>query len=288
MKKFSVLPLLPCFALAQAPTASKDVEARRWSNTTTLSYVSTSGNSIVDTIGFSNDFVKKWSQISLTVKGGMLRSDATLSTPIAYGTSLEDAIIEKIGKSTLTAENYYLNGRLDYRLKDRDRWYWYGGSSWERNVPVGLNSRLAVTGGIGHIFADTDKNKWRMDAGLGVTREIPTVIPQGFQKEFGTINLTSELKHSFNKSVSYNADAAYTYNLKESRDWIVVLKQGLKVAMTKGIALKVGLDANYRNKPIMIPVKVHSLTDPSELLGNLVFPGKKLDTVATTSLVIAY
>jgi len=59
---------------AQTPqTPQAEVKTRDWSNVTTLSYVAASGNSSVNTLGFSNDFIRKWNLTALTVKGGMIR-----------------------------------------------------------------------------------------------------------------------------------------------------------------------------------------------------------------------
>ena len=225
--------------------------------------------------------------MTLTLKGGMIRSESTSVGFTASGSSLEDAKVHEDRTSSVTAENYSFSGRFDYRLKDMDKWYWYGGTSWEQNLPIGLDSRTAVSAGIGRILADT-KYKWRIDTGLGVTREEPTVLPPGFQKEFGTFNLTSSFQRSFNGNISYNADLACTYNLKRFKDSLIVFKQGLTVMMTKGTALKVGYDVNYKNIPGLISVRAYSHDDPPVLLGNLIISAKKLDAIATTSLVVSF
>jgi hypothetical protein len=45
---------------------------------------------------------------------------------------------------------------------------------------------------------------------------------------------------------------------------------------------------HYRNKPTLIPVKVFSPGDPHEPIGEITISAKKLDTVATTSLVVSF
>jgi hypothetical protein len=287
LKSIAVITF-PCIVIAQTPQAQADARARAWSNVTTLSFVAASGNSSVNTVGFSNDFIKKWNLTALTIKGGMIRSQTVLTSIIAVGSSLDDVIVSKSSSSSVTAENYFLNGRLDYRLKDKDRWYWYSGASWERNLPIGLSSRLAVTIGLGRIFANAEKTKWRVDAGIGATREEPVVVSHGFQRDFGTLNLTSELRHKFNDNVNYSADLAFTDNLKESDEWMLVFKQGLTVTMTRGTALKIGFDIHYRNKPSLLSVKAHTTDNPPVALGDITIRAKKLDTVTTTSLVITF
>ena len=276
---------LTCPASSQAPPAPP---AKTWSNVTTLSYVSASGNSSIETVGFSDDFIKKWDMMSLTVKSGMIRSRATTSVFAATGTSLDDVLVLESRVSSVMAENYFLNARFDYRLKDTHRWYWYGGTSWDRNVPIGLDSRIAVTSGMGRIVADSEKTKLRVDVGAGLTREEPVVRPADYRRDFVTFNITGDFTRQMGPGVTYGANLASASNMRQSHDWLLTLKQGLTVAMYKGTALKVGLDMYYRNRPALIAVRAFTLDDPPADLGDVVFRAKKLDTVATTSLVITF
>jgi hypothetical protein len=262
--------------------------ARTWSNITTLSFAATSGNSIGETIGFYNDYTKKWNTATLLVKAKIVRSETIYERRTAIGPSLEEAVVHESNSSSVTVENYFLNARFDYRLKDKDKWYWYCGSSWEQNLPIGLDSRTALTTGLGRIIADKSKTYWRVDAGFGGTREEPTIPPIGFQKDFATFNITSSFKHRFRANINYNADLSCTYNLKELDDRLLAIKQGLTVAMTKSTALKVGLDMNHRNIPALISVRAYTPDDPPVVLGHLALPAKKLDTAATTSFVISF
>jgi putative salt-induced outer membrane protein YdiY len=277
-----IFPIISTVGIAQA------AEPRTWSNVTTLSFVATSGNSIGQTIGFYNDFTKKWNTTTLLVKSRMIRTEATYGRRTAIGPSLEEAVVHEIHSSSVTAENYFMSARADYRLKDKDKWYCYSGTSWEQNLPIGLDNRYTATAGVGRILADKGKSNWRVDAGLGATREEPVIVPAGFQKDFATFNLTSSFKHKFRENVNYSADFSCTYNLKELEDRLAVLKQGLTVTMTKGTALKVGFDMNHRNKPALVSVRVYTADDPPVALGNLALPAKKFDTTATTSLVISF
>lgn len=278
-----VLPLLlPGILLgANAPE-------RPWTNVTTLSYVATSGNAIGQTFGLGDDFTRKWQLSTLTLKLGAIRAESTLVHRFAVSETLEQAKVQELRTTTTTAESYFLSGRYDYRLKDKDRWYWYGASAWERNRPAGLQNRYTATAGVGRIWLDSDRTKWRTDAGFGATKEDPVVLPANFRSTYGTFIFTSALKHRFNGSVDYSADFSAVDNLRDTSDWMGVLKQGLTVAMTKRMALKVGLDLNYRNRPNLIAVDVWTPADPAVLLGKVIVAAKKLDTVTTTSLVITF
>lgn len=281
MKRFLPL-LLPVLVLAEEATP------KPWTDVATLSYVATSGNAIGQTIGLGNDYTHKWSLSTLAVKLGAIRAESTLVQRFAIADSLEAAKVQEQRRTTLTAATYFLNARYDYRLKDKDRWYWYSASGWERNRPAGLENRFVATAGMGRIWLDSERSKWRTDAGFGTTREDPLVAPPDFRHTFATFNFTSSLKHRFNGSVDYAADLAATDNLRDTTDWIATFKQGLTVAMTRRMALKVGLDLNYRNRPNLIAVEVRTPADPTVVLGKVIIAAKKLDTVTTTSFVITF
>lgn len=288
MKPF-LLSLIGLSLAAQAPAPELSQPApRAWSNVTTLSYVATTGNAEGQTVGFGNEFLYKWDQSVFSLKARAIRVNTTVVKRSATGTSLEDYVLGENRASTTTAEAYGLNGRFDHRLKDKDRWYWYGGAGWEKNRPAGLDNKYSTTMGFGRIWADRDRTKFRTDVGFGYTHEQPLVAPDGFQANYGTINFTSQFKQKVGANSLYTMDLAFTNNLSDSRDYQGVLRQGFSVAINKSLALKIGYDVVYKNKPNLIPVEVFTAALPPLSLGSISVPAKKTDTVFTTSLVITF
>ncbi len=288
MKLFLLL-LIGLSLAAQTPAPENLQPApRAWNNVTTLSYVATTGNAEGQTVGFGNEFLYKWGQSAFSLKARAIRVNTTVVTRSATGSSLEDYVLGEQRASTTTAEAYGLNGRFDHRLKDKDRWYWYGGAGWEKNRPAGLDNKYSATTGFGRIWADLDRIKFRTDMGFGYTHEQPLVAPANFQANYGTVNLTSQFKQKLGASSLYTMDLAFTDNLSDSRDYQAVLRQGFSVAINKSLALKVGYDVVYKNKPNLIPVEVFTNALPSVSLGSISVSAKKTDTVFTTSLVITF
>jgi len=261
---------------------------RPWNNVTTLSYVATTGNAEGQTVGFGNEFLYKWSQSLFSLKAGAVRVNTTVVTRGAIGTSLQDYLLTETRTPTTTAETYFLNGRYDHRLKDKDRWYWYGGAGWERNRPAGLDNKYTSMAGFGRIWADSDRTRLRTDAGFGYTHEQPLVPPANFQSNYGTFNFTSQLKQKIGASSLYTADLTLTDSLSDSQDYLGVLRQGLTVSINKTLALKVGYDVAYKNHPNLIQVEVFTSDLPPLSLGKISVPAKKTDSVFTTSLVITF
>ena len=259
---------------------------RPWSNVTTLSYVATAGNAEGQTIGFGNDFLYKWSQSAFSLKVSAIRVNSTVVTRSATGTSLADYSLGEQHIATTTAEAYSVNGRFDHRLKDKDRWYWFGGAGWERNRPAGLDNKFTSQAGFGRIWADLDRSRFRTDAGFGYTYEQPLVPPVGFRASYNTVNFTSQLKQKVGASSLYTVDLALTDNLSDSPDCIGVLRQGLTVSINKTMALKIGYDLAYKNRPNLIPVDIFTEAAPPVSLGKISVLAKRTDTTFTTSLVI--
>jgi putative salt-induced outer membrane protein len=271
-------------AQTQAPAPSK----RPWANVTTLSYVATAGNAEGQTVGFGNDFLYKCDQSAFSLKARAIRVNTTVVMRSATGSSLEEYALGENRTSTTTAEAYGLNGRFDHRLKDKDRWYWYGGAGWERNRPAGLDNKFTSVAGFGRIWADSDRTKLRTDAGFGYTHEQPLVPPTSSRSSYGTVNFTSQIKQKIGVSSLYTVDLALTDNLSDRQDYLGVLRQGFTVSINKTIALKIGYDLAYKNHPNLIPVDLFTNALPPVNLGKISVPAKKTDTAFTTSLVITF
>lgn len=283
------LSLFGLSLVAQTPAPEVPKAApRAWSNVTTLSGVVTSGNAQGQTVGFGNDYLYKWERSTFSLKATAIRVNTTVVTRSATGTSLEDYVLAESRTSTTTAEAYGLNGRFDHRLKGNDHWYWYGGAGWEKNRPAGLDNKYSATTGVGRIWADLDRTKFRTDLGVGYTHEQPLVEPDGFKANYGTVNFTSQLKQKVGANSLYTMDLAFTDSLSDSRDYQGVLRQGFSVAINKSLALKIGYDVTYKNKPNLIPVEVFTTALPPLSLGSVSISAKKTDTTFTTSLVITF
>jgi len=270
------------------PQLASPSAPRPWNNVTTLSYVATAGNAQGQTVGFGNEFLYRLAQSLFSLKAGAIRVNTTVVTRTATGTSLQDYLLSENRIPTTTAEAYFLNGRYDHRLKEKDRWYWYGGAGWERNRPAGLDNKYTSMAGFGRIWADSDRTRLRTDAGFGYTREQPLVPPANFQSNYGTFNVTSQFKQKIGASSLYTVDLTLTDSLSDSQDYLGVLRQGFTVSINKTMALKVGYDVAYKNHPNLIQVEVFTNALPPVSLGKISVPAKKTDTVFTTSLVITF
>src|SRR5678815_3256841 len=139
----------------------------RWQDTAELSYVVTAGNSETDTLGFKNKLWRQWEKSAFEFNAGGVRANATTTTTFALGTMNNFDVTEK-NDSNLTAETYYLNGRYDRKIIDS--FFWFVAAGWDRNRFAGVQNRYTGVAGVGNIWTDTDRRKFRTDYSLTFTK----------------------------------------------------------------------------------------------------------------------
>jgi len=277
-----------CLAADTPASAPEPVPARAWTDKASLSLVSTSGNSQGNSLGFSNEFLYKWSKASLAVNFGGVRVETTNLTRTATGLNTQPggyALTETEAK-TLTSDFYFLNGRYDYKFTEH--FFGFGSAGWETNKPAGLDSRERAILGVGVIWLDTAETKLRTDVGFGFTQEKPVFEPAGFDENHGTWQVSAKVEQKLWTSTLLTSEAAFIGNTKDTDDTITIWKTGLTAKLSDRLALKIGYDLAYRNKPNSVAVPVMSILNPTQSLGVVPVPLKKTDTMFTTSLVINF
>ncbi|MBP1626793.1 MAG: putative salt-induced outer membrane protein YdiY [Holophagaceae bacterium] len=283
-----VLATLPIAASSEVPRPLPESPRSPWSDVATLSYVATSGNSEGKTLGFSNECSYRWSKSAVVFKAGLLKVASATVTRSASGEDLEGATVTETRTWKTTAESYYLNLRNDNRLTRNDRWYWFSGVGWERNRPTGLEDRFAGSGGFGRILVDSPNTRFRTDLGFGFTDENPVVETPATRSGYWTAACNAELKQRIGPSAHYSLEVSAIEDLSDSADSQLCLKQSLTASLNKSLALKVGYELKYRNRPNLVAVAATSSQDASTPLGEVYIPARKMDTLLTTSLVATF
>ncbi len=269
----------------QAPTTAP---ARPWTDKASLSLVSTTGNSKDNSLGFSNEFQYKWVNSSLAVNFGGIRIETTNINRSATGLSTQPGgyVLTETETKTLTSEAYFANGRYDYKFTDHI--FGFGNAAWETNKPAGLDSRDRIIVGIGVTWLDTPVTKLRTDIGGGFTKEQPVFEPIGFDESHGSWQVSAKVEQQLWAASVLTSEAAYIGNTKDKDDSLTLWKTGLTVKMSDRLALKLGYDLTYKNKPNSVGVLVMSVINPSVAVGQIPVSLKKTDSMFTTSLVINF
>ncbi len=270
--------------LAQDEEASA-AEKKVWSDQAEFSYVATDGNSKSSTLGFKNLLTGQWERSSVEVKAGAIQAQSTnVVDRFAVGSpgSFQEVVIEQ---DETTAENYYLNGRYDQKITER--FFWYAGAGWDRNRPAGIDNRYVASGGVGNIWSDTEKTKFRTDYAASYTRQEDVVQVPGIDETYPGLRFSWAYKHRFGESTDYVNDFVFDLNLDDTEDWRGDMINSVAVAMNSRVALKVSLQWLYRNRPSFDEVALFDTVGGTQL-GTVFVEKEELDTLFTASVVVNF
>lgn len=260
-----------------APVHAEEKAAKGWSDTAEFSFVATEGNSESTSLGFKNVLVREWDRSSLTFRAGGIRVESTGPREAVNG-------VVRDGPSETTADNYYANGRYDRKITRR--LFWFAGAGWDRNRPAGIENRYVVEAGVGNVWFDRDTLKFKTNYGITYTDQEDVVPTPGVDETFLGARFAWSYLNKLTETTTYTNVFAVDENLDETSDWRADMTNGLAVAMSERLALKVGLQLLYDNEPAL------ELVPNSDGAGNplppVPFVLDELDTILTVSLVVDF
>jgi putative salt-induced outer membrane protein YdiY len=276
---------------AQAPVPTVPVPAppkRPWSDKAALSYVSVGGNADSQSLGFSNEFKYAWASSAIIFNLGGVRVATTTTDRAAFGPDLGSVTILENRVTKTSTETYYANIRYDHNITERLRWF--GSAGWERNVPAGLQARYTGLVGLGYWAVKQDRTKLFVDLGAGYTQETLVFSPTGMDNRFATFRLATKFEKKLFATSAFSSELNMSDSLRDSQNYLAVWRNAFLTNLNAKLALKVGYDVTYKNKPASIGVNVVQtpIGTPPVVLGQVAVPLKKTDTVFTTSLVITF
>jgi hypothetical protein len=279
----AVVPCLVLLALIATPVFAADAPKLGWSDTAELSYVQTAGNSESSTFGFGNKLVRTWEKALFTFKAGGIRAESTAFARTASWIDDAHYRVDEKSLSTLTAENYFLNAQYDRKITER--FFWNAGAGWDRNKFAGIENRYMAYAGVGNIWVDRDKVKFRTDYSATYTKRDDVVFDETRKDKFAGFRFAWDYMHKFGSATTYTNTLALDDNLQETSDWRGDMVNSVAVAMSKNLALKASLRWLYANQPARVDVPLTNALPPPEPQ-SVPVPLDKLDTIFTTSLVI--
>ncbi len=276
--------------VALLPLAGQEVPApkRPWSDKAALSYVAVGGNASSQSLGFTNEFKYTWADATFAFNAGGVRVATTTIDRSALGSSLATATVQETRTSKTSTETYYANLRYDHNITER--LLWFGAAGWERNLPAGLEARYTGLVGLGYWWTKEDRTKFFTDAGVGYTKETPVFRPVGTEDGFATFRLGAKFEKKLFATSSFTSELNLSDSFKDTQNYLAVWRNGFTTNLSSRLALKVGYDVTYKNKPAFVGVDVVQtpVATPPVILGQVPFQLKKTDTVFTTSLVINF
>lgn len=286
MRGLMIAPIL--FLLFPSLGAQAPSPRPSWSDKAALSFVAVGGNASSQSLGFSNEFKYAWVDAALAFSAGGVRVATTTIDRTASGSSLAGATIVETRTTKTSTETYHANLRYDHNLTDRMQWFGFAG--WERNLPAGLEARYTGLAGLGYWWIKADRTKVFTDAGIGYTKEDQVFRPAGAEDRFGTFRLGAKLEKMLFAASTLTSELNLSTSFKDSRNYLAVWRNAFTTNLSSQLALKVGCDLTYQNRPAFVGVDVVQtpVASPPVILGQVPFQLKKMDTAFTTSLVITF
>lgn len=277
---------LPAVALGLAGLgagvrAEEPAKTDRWRDIAEFSYVATAGNSEVSTLGFKNTLSRAWDKSSFEMKAGAVRGETTTRTrAVVLGPSIQETTTTEV-----TAENYSVSGRHDRKLTDR--LFWYAGAGWDRNRPAGIQNRYSGAGGVGNVWIEEDRHKFRTDYALSYTKQENVVEVPGADESFLGLRVSGKYLHTLGANATYGNDLIVDGNLDETSDYRADMTTWAAVAMSARLALKVSLQWLYDHEPSFENIEdLLDLLPPSGPTASAQLDD--LDTIFTVSLVASF
>jgi uncharacterized protein DUF481 len=263
---------------ARAQTAAEARPPKAWTTSTELSLVFTDGNSDVQTFGFKNTTEYRSAEGLTRFRLDGLRSD-TSDDPyllLQPGITFEPGA-QPTGYTTHgvrpgaepDAERYFAEGRYEGNLPKKASWN--AGASWDRNEDAGIENRYIVFGGLGNVWQDREDLKFRTTYGLSYTDREEEIEDPEKDRRFAGVRVTSDFMDKWGKTTTYDNDFTFNVSLKDLSDYNADLTQGVSVAMSGHLALKVSLQFIYASEPALEEVDIlvrAQLIDPDGIPGN--------------------
>lgn len=237
------LALLIATALAVAPTVdAADAPAKPWKGSLGLSYLSTSGNS--STQSFGAEF-------------GLTR------IPDPWGLEVSAKLLRAEDSGTLKAERYQAGIRGTRALDER--WQAFVGASALKDKFAGIDLRGVLEAGMTYKFLLGPVHMLSFDMGLTWTSQNPTA-----GKTYSYVGGLGGVNYAWNISTTSALTEAFKFypNFDTTSGWRLTSETALKASLSELLALKLGYEFRYDNRPE---------------------PGfRKTDTATTVSLVATF
>jgi putative salt-induced outer membrane protein len=278
--------------VAVAQDAPPPAAPSPWSDVAEFSYVATAGNSESSTLGFKNTLGRKWGQSSFELKAAGIRAENTTTTRTAVGTGTNFTVIED-KDTALSAESYVLAGRFDRKVSERV--FWFAGAGWTRNRFSGIQNRYEAAGGLGNLWVDSGRAKFRTDYALSYTKEEDVVVAPDTEEEFAGFRFSSKYEQKIGTGTTYVDELVLDENLNDTSDLRAAMLNSVAVSMSRRLALKVSLQWLYDHQPAFREIDLLD-APPSPpapppggvKIGTVLDQLDTLDTIFTTSLVVNF
>ena len=267
---------IPSLALGQA---TPDMG---WSYSAKLTAVWAGGNSESSTFGLGSTLRRLGERAELTFETGAIRTDASLKTRRAVGTSTSYSV-EEDQDNQKTAESYFARARQGWIVKDG--FVVFAGADWLRNSFAGIDSRTLFATGVGNVWSNSETFKFKTDLGVTYTFQQDVVENPFLKSSFPGVRFAWDLRRTLSRTTQWESTLVSDLNLDDTDDLRFDFTNGLPVSISSRLSLKPGLQLLWRNRPALTNVDL--FTPLGTATGQQVqVPLEKLDSFFTLALVV--
>ncbi len=237
--------------LFSSELAGQDERPLGWTDVAELTFVLTSGNASASTLGLKNTTEHLWDKTSFKFSFGALRTESGTTTRTALGT-VDNFTVSETTEDVVTAENYYINGRLDRAISDAS--FLFGGADWDRNTFAGIQNRYGFVGGAGRIWIEKETSKFKTDLGLTYTIQDDVIENPDIEDSFIGIRASYDFFHKLTETTDLISELVLDENLNATEDFRADWTNAIAVGMSDRLALKASFQIFYDHDPALTTV----------------------------------
>lgn len=219
--------------LMAVPALAQDAAVKRTTFTADFGFVSAAGNTSVTTFNLGDKLVIKSAdeRVVFTQLFNVVRSEAD---------------------GVRNAENYKAQLRLDYGLGGR--FYLFGLTGWDRNVPGGVSRRFEETIGVSYHAVTLPQDELGFEFGLSLFQQRNILAAGGTADDYYTAGrAAARYKHTFTKAAFFTQQIELIPNFDDSEDFRLNSETALVAPLSANIGLKLGYLIQFDNLPGLDP-----------------------------------
>lgn len=271
--------------LAQITTAAASAQTepeRGWSFTGQLTSVWTEGNAESSTFGLASTLRHLAARSELKLEAGGIRTESSLKTRRAIGTTGAFAIEEeKVRRKT--AEAMFTRARYDRTIAPG--FLVFAGADALRNTFTGINSRVVASAGAGNVWSDTERFKFKTDYGVTYTVQEDVVDNPDVKSNFPGARISWDLRRLLTATTRFESVLISDFNLAETDDVRADLTNSVSVMVSSAISLKPSLQLLWRNRPALTEIPLFA-ADGTPTGLTVTGPLENTDVFFTLALVV--
>ena len=240
------------------------------------------GNSESFTIGLGATLKYIWTNSELRFDAGGMRTQSTLTTRTAVGTTDNFSVNEET-KTEKTAEIIFARGRYDYNFTEN--FYALGGIDWLRNRFAGIDSRTLVAAGVGNKWVDNDAVRFKTDYSFTYSFQSDVVENPFAKTNFPGVRFAYDFWYKLTASTEFESIFTADWNLDNTDDIRVDFYNALPIKISEVFTLKPSLQLLWRNDPSLTKVDLFA-SDGTPAGSTVLIPLKELDSLFSLTLVV--